>query len=51
MNPPGRKASRAFWVARDTMSFPHRVRWVLLKEAGLRSDVVTVFLRAVFALQ
>jgi len=27
------------------------VRWVLLKDAGLLSDVLTVFLRAVFALQ
>jgi hypothetical protein len=34
-----------------TLSFPHRVRWVLLKEAGLLSDVLTLFLRAVFALQ
>ena len=34
-----------------TLSFGHRVRWVLLKEAGLLSDVLTVFLRAVFALQ
>ncbi|HYH95520.1 transposase zinc-binding domain-containing protein [Hyalangium sp.] len=30
-----------------TLSFPHRVRWVLLKEAGLLSDVLTLFLRAV----
>jgi hypothetical protein len=29
----------------------HRVRWVLLKDAGLLSDVLTVFLQAVFALQ
>jgi hypothetical protein len=34
-----------------TLSFPHRVRWVLLKEAELLSDVLTVFLRAVFAFQ
>ncbi|RKH68791.1 hypothetical protein D7X96_16365 [Corallococcus interemptor] len=34
-----------------TLSFPHRVRWVLLKDVGLLSDVLTVFLRAVFALQ
>ena len=34
-----------------TLSFPHRVRWVLLKNVGLVSDVLTVFLRAVFALQ
>jgi len=34
-----------------TLSFPHRVRWVLLKNAGLLSDVLTLFLRAVFALQ
>ena len=34
-----------------TLSFPHRVRWVLLKDAGLLSDVLTPFLRAVFALQ
>jgi hypothetical protein len=34
-----------------TLSFPHRVRWVLLKNVGLLSDVLTVFLRAVFALQ
>ncbi|WP_141607869.1 transposase zinc-binding domain-containing protein, partial [Myxococcus sp. AB022] len=34
-----------------TLSFPHRVRWVLLKEKGLLSDVLTLFLRAVFALQ
>ena len=33
-----------------TLSFPHRVRWVLLKDAGLLSDILTVFLRAVFAL-
>jgi hypothetical protein len=32
-----------------TLSFPHRVRWVLLKDAGLLSDVLTLFLRAVFA--
>ena len=30
-----------------TLSFPHRVRWVLLKDVGLLSDVLTVFLRAV----
>ncbi|WP_083680932.1 transposase [Archangium sp. Cb G35] len=34
-----------------TLSFPHRVRWVLLKNVGLLSDVLTLFLRAVFALQ
>ena len=34
-----------------TLSFPHRVRWALLKDAGLLSDVLTVFLRAVFAMQ
>ncbi len=34
-----------------TLSFPHRVRWVLLKDVGLLSDVLTVFPRAVFALQ
>ncbi|WP_194858673.1 transposase [Myxococcus sp. AB056] len=34
-----------------TLSFPHRVRWVLLKEKGLLSNVLTLFLRAVFALQ
>jgi hypothetical protein len=34
-----------------TLSFPHRVRWVLLKDVGLLSEVLTVFLRAVFALQ
>ena len=34
-----------------TLSFPHRVRWVLLKDVGLLSDVLTLFLRAVFALQ
>ncbi|WP_418766684.1 transposase zinc-binding domain-containing protein [Myxococcus xanthus] len=33
------------------LSFPHRVRWVLLKDVRLLSDVLTVFLRAVFALQ
>ncbi|NPD29459.1 hypothetical protein [Corallococcus exiguus] len=33
------------------MSFPHRVRWGLLKEKGLLSDVLTLFLRAVSALQ
>jgi hypothetical protein len=33
------------------LSFPHRVRWVLLKDVGLLSDVLTVFLRTVFALQ
>ena len=33
-----------------TLSFPHRVRWVLLKDVGLLSDVLTVFLRAVFTL-
>ncbi|HYH98764.1 hypothetical protein [Hyalangium sp.] len=33
-----------------TQSFPHRVRWMLLKDVGLLSDVLTVFLRAVFAL-
>jgi hypothetical protein len=34
-----------------TLSFPHRVRWVLLKEVGLLTEVLTLFLRAVFALQ
>ncbi len=34
-----------------TLSFPHRVRWVLLKDVGLLSDVLSLFLRAVFALQ
>jgi hypothetical protein len=34
-----------------TLSFPHQVRWVLLKDVGLLSDVLTVFLRAVFAMQ
>ncbi|QDF03652.1 hypothetical protein BHS04_10650 [Myxococcus xanthus] len=34
-----------------TLSFPHRMRWVPLKEKGLLSDVLTLFLRAVFALQ
>jgi hypothetical protein len=34
-----------------TLSFPHRVRWVLLKDVGLLSDVLTLFLRAVFTLQ
>ena len=34
-----------------TLSFPHRVRWVLLKDVGLLSDVLTLFLRAAFALQ
>jgi Putative transposase/Transposase zinc-binding domain len=34
-----------------TLSFPHRVRWVLLKDVGLLSEVLTVFLRALFALQ
>ncbi|WP_233262306.1 transposase [Vitiosangium sp. GDMCC 1.1324] len=34
-----------------TLSFPHRVRWVLLKDAGLLSEVLGVFLRALFALQ
>jgi hypothetical protein len=34
-----------------TLSFPHRVRWVLLKEKGLLSDVLTLFPRAVFALR
>jgi hypothetical protein len=34
-----------------TLSFPHRVRWVLLKDAGLLSDVLTFVLRSVFALQ
>jgi hypothetical protein len=29
-----------------TLSFPHRVRWVLLKEKGLLSDVLTLFLQA-----
>ncbi len=29
-----------------TLSFPHRVRWVLLKDVGLLSDLLTVFLRA-----
>jgi len=29
-----------------TPSFPHRVRWVLLKDAELLSDILTVFLRA-----
>ncbi|MCI0572937.1 MAG: transposase zinc-binding domain-containing protein, partial [Myxococcaceae bacterium] len=34
-----------------TLSFPHRVRWALLRDSGLLSDVLTVFLRALFALQ
>ncbi|WP_398577190.1 transposase zinc-binding domain-containing protein [Stigmatella hybrida] len=29
-----------------TLSFAHRVRWVLLKDVGLLSDVLTLFLRA-----
>jgi hypothetical protein len=29
-----------------TLSFPHRVRWVLLKDVGLLSDVLTLLLRA-----
>ncbi len=29
----------------------HRARWVLLKDVGLLSDVLTLFLRALFALQ
>jgi hypothetical protein len=29
-----------------TLSFPQRVRWVLLKDVGLLSDVLTLFLRA-----
>ncbi|KFE58509.1 transposase zinc-binding domain-containing protein [Hyalangium minutum] len=33
-----------------TRSFPHRVRWVLLKDVGPLSDVLTVFLRAGHAL-
>lgn len=33
------------------LSFPHRVRWVLLKKAGLFSGVLTIFLFAVFELQ
>jgi len=32
-----------------TLSFPHRVRWVPLKDTGLLSDVLTLFPRAVFA--
>ncbi|RKI53685.1 hypothetical protein D7X55_31000 [Corallococcus sp. AB049A] len=28
-----------------TLSFPHRVRWVLLKDVGLLSDVLTIWLR------
>ena len=34
-----------------TSSFPVRVRWVLARDAGLLSEVLAVFLRAVFALQ
>ncbi|WP_146209848.1 transposase zinc-binding domain-containing protein [Vitiosangium sp. GDMCC 1.1324] len=34
-----------------TLSFPHRVRWVLRKDVRLLSDVLTAFLRAVFAQQ
>ncbi|AKJ06223.1 transposase zinc-binding domain-containing protein [Archangium gephyra] len=30
-----------------TLSFPHRVRWVLLKDVGLLSDVLTVQVAAV----
>ncbi|WP_257453642.1 thioredoxin domain-containing protein [Archangium lipolyticum] len=33
-----------------TLSFAHRVRRVLLEDVGLLSDVLTLFLRAVFAL-
>jgi hypothetical protein len=29
-----------------TLSFPHRVGWVLRKDVRLLSDVLTVFLRA-----
>jgi hypothetical protein len=29
-----------------TLSFPHRVRWLLLKEAGLLSDVLTTGLQS-----
>ncbi|WP_147441770.1 transposase zinc-binding domain-containing protein [Corallococcus exercitus] len=35
----------------SALSLPHRVRWGLLKEKGLLSGVLTLFLRAVFALQ
>lgn len=28
-----------------TLSFPHRLRWVLLKEAQLLADVLALFLR------
>ncbi|WP_225410851.1 hypothetical protein [Stigmatella hybrida] len=28
-----------------TLSFPHRVRWVLLKDLRLLSDFLTLFLR------
>jgi hypothetical protein len=34
-----------------TLSFPHMVRCVLLKEAGLLSQVLTLLLRTVFASQ
>lgn len=34
-----------------TLSFAHRVRWVLLKETGQLSEVLTPFRRAVFALR
>jgi hypothetical protein len=34
-----------------TLSFPHRVRWALLKNSGLLSDVLTAFQRALFELQ
>jgi hypothetical protein len=34
-----------------TLSFPFRVRWVLARDAGLLAAVLSVFLRAVFALQ
>jgi hypothetical protein len=34
-----------------TLSFAHRVRWALLKNSGLLSEVLTVFQRALFALQ
>ncbi|RKH59607.1 hypothetical protein D7V93_14685 [Corallococcus llansteffanensis] len=38
-------------MLRTVLSFPHRARWVLLRDAGLLSEVLGVFLRALFALR
>jgi hypothetical protein len=45
-NAPGGAGVAACAYRQWTLSLPHRVRWVLLKDVGLLLDVLTLFLRA-----